>query len=305
METLPKSVELRIASTANILVTGATGLLGCALVPLLEERGHTVTRHGFRGAAEVNADLCSFEQTAAMLSQCKPDCIINLAALTNVDTCELEPHSAYLLNVTTVENVCRWIKQEAHDCHLIQISTDQLYDGSGPHREDQLTVSNCYAFSKIAAEIAAASVSSTILRTNFFGLSRCVGRASFSDWIYQSLQQGLAMQVFEDVLFSPLSLATLCDMIERVVRQRPLGIFNLGAHDGLSKADFAYALAEALDLPCQTMRRTRSSEMPALKAYRPKDMRMDSTRFEQRLGVQLPKLIDEIISMRSHYLESA
>lgn len=290
---------------ANILITGATGLLGCTLIPMLEEHGHTVIRHGFRATAQVQADLRSYAETAAMLAQYRPDCIINLAALTNVDTCELEPHSAYLLNVATVQNLCRWIKQEERGCHLIQISTDQLYDGPGPHREDQITVSNCYAFSKIAAEIAAEGVASTILRSNFFGRSRCVGRASFSDWIYQSLQQGLPLQVFEDVLFSPLSMDTLCDMIELVVRQRPFGIFNLGAHDGLSKADFAYALADELDLPIQTMRRTRSSDMPTLKAYRPKDMRMDSTQFEQRLGVRLPKLIDEIISMRSQYLESA
>lgn len=241
-----------------------------------------------------------------MLSQCRPGCIINLAGLTNVDTCELDPHSAYLLNVATVRNLCRWIKQESNDCHLIQISTDQLYDApGGPHREAEVTIRNTYAFSKISAEIAASNVASTILRTNFFGRSRCIRRVSFSDWIYQNLQQGLPLQVFEDVLFSPLSSATLCGMIEFVVRQRPVGIFNLGSHDGMSKADFAYALAEELGLPNQTMRRIRLSEMTALKAHRPKDMRMDSSRFERQFGQQLPKLIDEIISVRSQYLESA
>jgi len=32
-------------------------------------------------------------------------------------------------------------------------------------------------------------------------------------------------------------------------------------------------------------------------------MRMDSSRFEQRFGLRLPKLIDEIILIRSQYLE--
>lgn len=164
-------------------------------------------------------------------------------------------------------------------------------------------IRNSYAFSKVAAEIAASSVPSTILRTNFFGRSRCTKRVSFSDWIYQNLQQGLPLRVFEDVLFSPLSSPTLCNMIELAVRQRPLGVFNLGAHDGLSKADFAYALAEELGLPSQTMRRIHLNEMPSLKAHRPKDMRMDSTRFEQQFGLRLPKLIDEIILIRSQYLE--
>ncbi|MGZ5026973.1 MAG: dTDP-4-dehydrorhamnose reductase family protein [Methylobacter sp.] len=291
--------------TTQILVTGATGLLGCALVPALEARGYTVTRHGFHATAQVQADLCSYTETTAMLARYQPDCIINLAGLTNVDTCELDPDSAYRLNVVTVQNLCRSIKQESPACHLIQISTDQLYDAPGPNSETGVIIRNSYAFSKVAAEIAAESVASTILRTNFFGRSQCAKRVSFSDWIYRNLQQGLPLQVFEDVLFSPLSSPTLCDMIELVVRQRPLGIFNLGSRNGLSKADFAYALAEELSLPTQTMQRIRLSEMTALKAQRPKDMRMDSTRFEQRFGLQLPKLIDEINSIRSHYLESA
>lgn len=290
---------------AKILVTGATGLLGCSLAPRLKAYGHAVIRHGYSSVAEFNADLCSFTETAAMLTQSRPDCIINLAALTNVDACEIDPHSAYLLNVVSVENMCRWIRQEAYDCHLIQISTDQLYDGPGPHRENQITVRNCYAFSKIAGEIAAASVPGTILRTNFFGRSLCAGRISFTDWIYQALQQNLPLQVFEDVLFSPLSIDSLSDMIERVVQYRPHGIFNLGAHEGLSKADFAYAFADALGMSCQNIRRIQSTEMASLKAYRPKDMRMDSSHFEQYMGLQLPKLIDEIISMRSEYLEPA
>lgn len=289
---------------ANILVTGATGLLGNALVPWLKACGHRVTQHGFSIAADVNADLCSLAETTAMVSQLRPDCIINLAALTHVDTCELKPHHAYLRNVAAVEHLCCSIRQKTPGCHLIQISTDQVYDGPGPHRESEITISNCYGLSKRAGEIVAATVSSTILRTNFFGRSRCSGRSSLTDWIYSTLQQDLPLPVFDDVLFSPLSIARLVDMIERVVRQRPPGIFNLGSRDGLSKADFAYAFAHAVALPDGNMRRTHSAEV-ALKAYRPKDMRMDSSQFEQRMGLQLPKLVDEINSLRNDYLESA
>jgi dTDP-4-dehydrorhamnose reductase len=94
-------------------------------------------------------------------------------------------------------------------------------------------------------------------------------------------------------------------MIEQVVCQRPIGVFNVGSADGMSKADFAYALAAALNLPTASMQRGLSSALHCLKAYRPKDMRMNSQKFEHRMGLVLPTLIEEISSMQEAYFETA
>lgn len=288
---------------AHVLVFGATGLLGSALAPALAASGHSVVTHGLSGPAQERADLCDFAQASALVARIKPDCIINLAALTNVDLCEREPHKAYLLNVATVIHVARAIREQAPLCHLIQISTDQVYDGTGPHLEANVTVTNTYAFSKIAAELAAASVPATILRTTFFGRSRCANRTSFSDSIVQALRKDAPLNVFDDILFSPLEIKTLASMIERVVRIRPVGLFNLGAREGMSKAAFAFALAEVMALTTDRITRTVSTASSALEAYRPKDMRMDCGRFELTMGLQLPTLIDQIHLLRSDYLE--
>jgi dTDP-4-dehydrorhamnose reductase len=288
---------------AHVLVIGATGLLGSTLAPALAANGHSVVTHGFSGAAQEQVDLRDIAQAGALVARVKPDCIINLAALTNVDLCEREPHKAYLLNVATVVNVSRAIREQAPHCHLVQISTDQVYDGNGPHLEPNVTVTNTYAFSKIAAEVAAASVTSTILRTSFFGRSRCVSRTSFSDWIVQALRKDAPLNVFDDILFSPLDIKTLVSMIDRVVCMRPVGLFNLGAREGMSKAAFAFALADVMALPTNHITRTVSTASPTLDAYRPKDMRMDCSLFERTMGLQLPTLIDQIHLLRSDYLE--
>jgi len=288
---------------AHVLVIGATGLLGSTLAPVLAASGHSVVTHGFSVAAQEKADLCDFVQAGALVARVKPDCIINLAALTNVDLCEREPHKAYLLNVATVAHLVRAIREQAPHCHLVHISTDQVYDGNGPHSEVNVTVTNTYALSKVAAELAAASVPSTILRTTFIGRSRCDRRTSFSDWIVQSLRKGAPINLFDDILFSPLDIKTLASMIERLVSVRPVGLFNLGAREGMSKAAFAFALADVMALPTNHMTRSISTASPALDAYRPKDMRMDSSLFERTMGLQLPTLINQIHSLRSDYLE--
>ena len=282
-----------------MLVTGARGLLGSTLVPHLESRGFDVVRLGRDAPADVRADLTDLQQVSAALEAVTPDVIINLAALTDVDQCERTPNAAYLANVRIVENLASWIRRRG-SCRLVQISTDQVYDGSGPHRESDVVLSNYYGFSKYAGELAAEGVAGTVLRTNFFGPSIASGRVSFSDWIVQALRQEKKITVFEDVQFSPLSLERLAQVVEAVVRNPRPGVFNVGSQSGMSKADFAFRLAEALDLPTGLMGRG-TLQPGTLVAYRPKDMRLDSSLFEATFGFQLPTLQHEIDSMKAAY----
>jgi dTDP-4-dehydrorhamnose reductase len=285
----------------SVIVTGASGLLGSSLVPLMNQRGHAIKIHARTGDVDFKADLSVADVVYKLLDKTKPEVIVNLVGLTDVDSCESQPNQAYIANVRTIENIANWIRQEKEACHLVHISTDQVYDGAGPHTEEQVTLTNYYSFSKYAGELAAASVPSTILRTNFFGRSLCTKRVSLTDWLYRSLSNRDAIQVFDDVLFSPLSMATLSEMIELIIQHKPVGVYNLGSHDGLSKADFAFIFAKELNILTRTMTHTSSDQVTFLKTYRPKDMRMDCSKFEKMLGVKLPLLKNEIKRVAKEY----
>jgi dTDP-4-dehydrorhamnose reductase len=284
----------------KVLVTGAYGMLGSQLVPYLRGRGYQVTAHARKGNADVCSDLSNADQTITALDAVQPEVIVNLAALADVDECERSPQSAYLANVRIVENLAKWMTREGTHHHLIHVSTDQVYDGAGCHREDDINLRNYYAFSKYAGELAATKVPRTVLRTNFFGPSRCGGRVSLSDWLVRSLSSGNAITVFDDVHFTPLALQRVAELVELAVERRSEGTFNLGSKGGMSKADFAFMLAKMLGLPTATMSRGSSTDVK-LSAYRPKNMCMDSSHFEEVFGVQLPTLADEIESMKAAY----
>jgi dTDP-4-dehydrorhamnose reductase len=290
---------------SKILITGATGLLGATLVPYLKKSGYNIATHARTGIADFLVDLADRDTSFEMLTKIQPSMIINLASLTSVELCQDEPNMAYLANTRTVENIAYWIQKTEANCHLIQISTDHVYDGAVLHTEDKITLTNIYAFSKYAGELAAARVPSSILRTNFIGRSKVSHRESLSDWVYTSLKNGKHVQVLDDVYFSPLFMNTLVEMIQFVIEKRPVGVFNLGSHNGMSKAGFAFAFAECLKLPTNTMTRIESSEAKFLKVYRPKGMRMDCSKFENTLGVKLPQLSDEIIRVAKEYDEVA
>jgi dTDP-4-dehydrorhamnose reductase len=291
-------------STDNILITGATGLLGSSLTPFLKKCGHDVMTHARLTQADTMFDLTDRIKSYENLEQIQPSIIINLVSLTSVELCEERTNLAYFINTRTVENLVHWITSSGTNCHLVQISTDHIYDGVGLHTEDQIAITNNYAFSKFAGELAAVRVPSTILRTNFVGRSKVSQRESLTDWVYDNMIGNQHVQVLSDVYFSPLSITKLVEMIELVVQMKPVGIYNLGSHNGMSKADFDFSFAECLKLPTKTMTRIESSQAVFLKAYRPKDMRMDSSKFENALGVKLPRLIDLIQPLAQEYNES-
>lgn len=290
-----------IPEKKRLLVLGAGGLLGSEFLSKNYLPGWEVIRHGRTLGMKGCADLCMKDETRAMLDALNPDVLLNLVGLTNVDRCESFPDEAYVGNVKTLENVAHWIKHAGKPIQLVHISTDQVYDGIGPHMESNVSLKNYYAFSKYAGELVATSVGAAVLRTNFFGKSKCNKRASLTDWLFSALTDGKCIQVFEDVMFSPLSMMTLCEMISLVVKNGLTGVYNLGSRDGLSKADFAYRFADALGLDDRIMSRSSIAEVDFIQTYRPKDMRLDVRYFEREAGVTLPCLIEEIDKAAREY----
>ena len=287
----------------KILVTGSNGLLGSSLTPYHREIGYNIITHSYTTKADVVFNLSDRGVTYDVLDSLKPSIIINLVGLTSVELCEEQINLAYLTNTCTVENLVNWIQNSETSCYLIQISSDHLYDGFRLNKECDVHIGNNYAFSKYAGELSALQVSSSILRTNFVGRSKVKTRESLTDWVFNSIVNNRKVQVLKDVYFSPLSITLLVKMIALVVKRKPIGIYNLGSHEGMSKAEFDFSFAKCLNLPTHNMECIEISQASFLKAYRPRDMRMDSSKFETDLDIKLPKLSDLIKQIASEYHE--
>lgn len=289
----------------RISILGASGLFGSFLIPYLLSLGFKLeeTENAHRGPRH-RTDMRDQRAAFNELSRISPTIIVNLVGMTNVDQCQAQPHQAYLLNVRVVENIARWATLKKTQCHLIHFSTDQVYDGQGPHIEEQVTLTNFYAYSKYAGELAATQLPSTILRTSFLGKSQTIARNSLSDWLFSALLSSTPIKVFEDVFFSPLHMETLARIVVECIKQKPLGLFNLGSRDGMSKASFAFAFAKHLGLSTKCLTPTPSENVEFLKAYRPKDMRIRCDRFTRAMGITPPTFADEIKLLAKQYESS-
>lgn len=274
----------------RILVTGATGLLGPYLLDAARSLGTAVASG--RGGGDARCDLTDPGAVLRLLRAVEPDVVIHAAALTDVDLCQRDPDLARRLNAETAANLARALPDDAV---LALVSTDQVYpDRAGPHEEDGVGPVNVYGRSKLEGEQAVlARPNALVLRTNLFGPSRTPGRRSLSDWAADAFRGGGPVTLFTDSFFSPLHMTTLAALVAEAVARDLRGVFNLGSRDGMSKAEFALAVAARLGLPTDRAELCEGAALPA-RAPRPRDMRMAVTRLEEALGRRMPTLAEEI-----------
>ena len=87
----------------NVVVTGGSGMLGHSLIPKLFKEGYSVTSLGrttIKGGT-LGVDYLSAESVHQTLDEIRPDFIVNLVALTDVDEFA-KSHKAYATNVQVV-----------------------------------------------------------------------------------------------------------------------------------------------------------------------------------------------------------
>ncbi|NQV40674.1 MAG: SDR family oxidoreductase [Nitrosopumilus sp.] len=279
-----------MSASQKILVTGGRGLLAPYLVEAATRLG-TVVVSSLSGG-DRPCDFTKLDDVCAILRETQPDIVIHSVGLTDVDLCEREPERAFAINCDAVKNLSRSLPSQAS---LVYISTDQVYpDTEGPHSEEEASPINVYGKSKFAGEKSAmAHENALVLRTNFFGPSRSAGRKSLSDFVVENLRAGNKITLFDDVYFSPLHMSHLGHYIVECLKRKITGIYNLGCREGATKADFSFAAAAHLGLQTETAS-IGASDQIFNRAPRPKDLRLDVSALEKKLGESMPTLKQEV-----------
>ena len=279
-----------------IFLTGATGGLGTVLHRHLLGLGEVVSLSRNPSGTGWSCDLCLEDPIAEIVKELTPHMIIHTAALADVDRCESHPVEAWRQNVTTTKNLCSAAAQYRQNIPVVFISTDQLYDAPGPSSEDQVSSKNVYAETKLAAEdIVRGLEQYLVLRVNFFGQKNKSGK-SLLDWVEAQSSQEKPTILFSDVLFNPLHVDHLCEVITLLLEKGARGTFNVGSScGGMSKSELIRRVCKIKGWPTHTFV-DGSVDDVSLKAYRPRDMRMKIEKLEKFLGKTLPT-VDNGIDM--------
>jgi len=283
-----------------ILLSGSNGLLGTGLKKYFDLNKIEYSTIG-RENCNFNGDIQDNSFVEKTIKNLTPSVFINMAAITDVDYCETNKEMAYKINTEFPSLVSRTLKLSKKKYYIIQISTDQVYDGTGPHEEQDANPINQYSITKHEIDKILLNYNSISLRTNFFGKSQHKKKFSFSDKIYNSCLNGIKLNVFNDVYFSPVSFNTIFYVINILIKKNLNGIYNLGTKEGMSKKEFALYFCKCLNLDTKNIIGNPQNKVDLI-AKRPKDMRLNSKKLENDLGIKFINLKDEIKSIKDEYI---
>ena len=280
----------------RILLTGAGGQVGGALLPRLRKFGTVIA---------VDLDTLDLAKTGVLsdaLDRLEPELIINPAAYTAVDKAETERDLAIAVNATAPGIIARWAAARA--VPLIHFSTDYVFSGEGerPWREeDEAAPLSVYGATKLAGDAAvqAAGGASLILRTSWVYAAQ--GK-NFLRTIARLASERAELRIVADQIGAPTSATLLADTVTSFVsggldhlRQRcdeAHGLVHVAASGETSWHGFACAIVEGLrarGVACVVERivpiRTDAYPTPA---RRPNNSRLDLTRLRKIFGVTPP-----------------
>jgi len=248
----------------RLLVTGAAGMLGQAVVSAATRLGHDVA-----ALPRAELDITDAERVRRALGAVQPAAIVNCAAWTDVDGAEADEAATTRVNGDGTANVAA--AAAALGVRLVHVSTDYVFDGTKttPWLEsDPVAPLGAYGRSKLAGEeaIVAAGGEHAIVRTAWlFG----AGGTNFVDTMLRLAEERDEVAVVTDQVGSPTWSGHLAEaLVELAERAGDVGIFHAAGSGACSWYELAVEVFDRAGVRCRALPTTadrfaRPAQRPA------------------------------------------
>lgn len=220
----------------QVAVTGSTGLLGHGLVAVFR------SRHTIFPLIRAEADITKADEMRAVLANLRPDVVVHAAAIPDLDLCEADSATAFLVNVEGTRHVVEAAREV--NAAVAYISTDAVFDGKRqkPYAEfDPTHPPTVYGRTKLLGEqIVRGLPNHWIFRVSvLFG----PGKTNFVEKVLRKIAAGEECVVAADQVGSATYTLDAARKIMEVVEARRYGVFHLSNVGGCSRLELAQRAA--------------------------------------------------------------
>ena len=209
----------------KIGIIGANGQLGTDLVRVF-------TDHEVLAWTRSDFDIRDPRLATHVITQARPDVVINTAAFHKTDACEDDIETAFSVNAIGARTVAR--AGAACGAAVVYVSTDYVFGGEKvtPYVEDDPpSPINACGVSKLAGErLTAAVARHYIVRVaSLFGLAGASGKGgNFVETMLAKAGRGEALTVVNDITTSPTYTLDAAQLIRQLIEAAPpQGIYHI------------------------------------------------------------------------------
>jgi dTDP-4-dehydrorhamnose reductase len=290
----------------RILVTGASGMLGAALVNELKKNfnifatGNSIFEEQYINYKKFDLKSESYDE---LIKWSNPDIILLCGAITNGNYCEENPNESLDINGISIR---KFLTATKNKVKIIYISTDAVFSSSHNLAKeiDCVSPENVYGKSKELGEFFLNSSNNrnyTIIRTTIVGLNINKEKEGFVEWIIKSSKNNEDFGLFTDVLFSPISIWDLATEINFLIQTDNINSETLHiAGETCTKYQFGYELLKTLNIPDKNLSKALISSFKD-RAKRSKDQSLDSSFYQKKYNRKLPCLNQIILNIKKNY----
>ena len=248
----------------DIALLGANGQLGTDLHRALHS-------HKVVPLTIDDVDVTDHARTRAVLTDLRPEAVVNTTAFLRVDDCETQAETAYAVNAVSVLNMVR-IANDL-DAIFVHFSTDYVFDGTArqPYTEEsQPFPLSVYANSKLAGELlvrAYARKYFLIRSSGLYGRAGSMGKGgNFVETMLAKAKRGEAIRVVNDQTLTPTYTVDLANQVSILLSTTHYGLFHATNEGACSWFEFARAIFDLTKIDAELSPTTSDAyKMPAAR----------------------------------------
>lgn len=292
----------------RILITGASGMLGASLMKML------AVEHDVYGTGNSEFQMEAFKYMqfdlmknnfAELIDWSNPELVIHCGALTNGNFCDENVLKAFDVNGISMKKI---LDATDRNVKIIYISTDAVFPSElhMAKEEDSVSPENVYGKSKELGEffLRSSNRKYCIVRTTIVGLNLNSQKKGFVEWIINSVKNDEEINLFKDVLFSPISIWDLSKELMFIINEDYINseILHIAGNDFCTKYEFGRLLVKELGLEADKI---NVSSIMTFKnrAKRCKDQSMDCSKYQNKYSRVLPSLKETVDNIKFHFNE--
>lgn len=280
----------------KILILGRTGQVGFELRRTLAPLG-PITAPG-----RDELDLTNEQAVADYLAQTQPNLIVNAAAWTAVDAAETQQAEAKRLNADLPKQLVEYAK--ANNSRLVHYSSDYVYPGTGttPWQETSRTGPlSVYGQTKLKGDeaIQQSEADYLIFRTSWVYSAR---GNNFMKTMLRLTESKTELNIVADQIGAPTPARLIAQVTALAIHSKlEAGLYHLAPTGETSWQDFAKEIFHLAG------KNTKVNSIPTsdypTPATRPLNSRMDVTKLQQTLNIQLSDWQSQLALTLNEYLE--